>query len=160
MPRPAKRKPLKDNFVTITLSRMEVGWLHALLHKDEIKGLVKTVSPRSEEIYADRIINLISFAPTDESSNIKVDFNRRCVIFNNKIARFTKLEMEVLHVLFHNFGSYIAKEEISALVSTSFDQRKENFIKMTISRIRKRLTQIGAEHIIHTQSKQGWMIRY
>lgn len=160
MPRPIKRKPLKDNFVTITLSRSEVSWLHSLLHSDHVKRAVPSVSERSEKAYTDRIINLLSAMPENQKEEIKVDFNRRCVIYKKKIARFSKLEIEVLHVLFANFGSYIAKEEIAALVSTTFEQRKEDFVRMTISRIRKRLTQIDADHIIHTQSKQGWMIKY
>ena len=155
------KRPIKDNFLTITLSRHEVKWLHSLLKRKEIKGLTRTTD-LSEEKYIDRLTKLLSVQhkPENERSGISIDFHRRCITYKNEVIRFRLVEINIIHILYVNFSDYVTADELSYLMSDSMNEKSVDDVDYLFNDIRKRLRPYGLSNILKYNKKMGWCLDY
>lgn len=76
--------------------------------------------------------------------------------FQGKSLELSKKELQIIYYLFLNQGRTVAKDELVEYLWENKWYVDENILNVNLSRLRKRLGEIGLGDLIHTVPKQGY----
>ncbi|WLD94329.1 response regulator transcription factor [Alkalihalobacillus sp. AL-G] len=81
------------------------------------------------------------------------------VLHKEQKAELTKNEFKILHILLQHAGSVVSREKIMRSLWEDESFVDDNTLTVNITRLRKKLTELGKEHFISTKKGQGYIIQ-
>ena len=78
--------------------------------------------------------------------------------YNGKKAEFSKNEFQILALLMENEGSVVSRDAIMMNLWDSDNFIDDNTLTVNVTRIRKKLKDIGLENFVKTKKGIGYMI--
>jgi len=92
------------------------------------------------------------------SGNISFDTTSREVCIKNKPISISRRELEVLELLMRRRGRVVPKNVLEEKIYGFGEETASNSVEALISRLRKRLTKVGASTEIHTLRGVGYLL--
>lgn len=89
---------------------------------------------------------------------IQVDFQKGILVNKDVEEVLTKNEMIIFSYLYHHLGQIVSRDE---LMTDLWDQKEyisDNALTVNISRLRKKLKNLGYDHAIDTRKGQGYIL--
>lgn len=101
-----------------------------------------------------------SLAPQDvlEYKNMKVNLSNGTVNYNDKTIEITKNELKILSYLIKNKGKIVSRENLMNYLWDCEMFIDDNTLSVNVTRIRKKLEEIGLKNIIETRRGLGYII--
>lgn len=90
--------------------------------------------------------------------SLSLDTNSREVLVNGKLMPMPPRETDMLEQLLRRVGRVVRKRALEEGLYSFDDDISSNTVEVVMSRLRKRLTQSGADVIIHTLRGVGYML--
>ncbi len=123
--------------------------------------------PFYEEVLITKIKALLrrtySYTETDatiiEHDGVILNLNNGDVFYGDKKAELTKNEFKILSILMQNKGSVVSREKIMRNLWEDESFVDDNTLTVNITRIRKKLAELGKENYIATMKGEGYIIR-
>ena len=123
--------------------------------------------PFYEEVLITKIKALLrrtySYTETDatiiEHDGVILNLNNGDVFYGDKKAELTKNEFKILNILMQNKGSVVSREKIMRNLWEDESFVDDNTLTVNITRIRKKLAELGKENYIATMKGEGYIIR-
>lgn len=81
------------------------------------------------------------------------------ILYQDATLDLTKNELKILYFLFKQKGEAVSKDELIEYLWTNKFYVDENILNVNLSRLRKRLGEIGLKTLIETVPKYGYRIR-
>ncbi len=94
-----------------------------------------------------------------EHDGIMLNLNNGDVFYGDKKAELTKNEFKILNILMQNKGSVVSREKIMHNLWEGESFVDDNTLTVNITRIRKKLAELGKENYIATMKGEGYIIR-
>ncbi|WP_418222948.1 response regulator transcription factor [Clostridium isatidis] len=94
-----------------------------------------------------------------EHDGIMLNLNNGDVFYGDKKAELTKNEFKILNILMQNKGSVVSREKIMRNLWEDESFVDDNTLTVNITRIRKKLAELGKENYIATIKGEGYIIR-
>ncbi len=94
-----------------------------------------------------------------EHDGIMLNLNNGDVFYGDKKAELTKNEFKILSILMQNKGSVVSREKIMRNLWEDESFVDDNTLTVNITRIRKKLAELGKENYIATMKGEGYIIR-
>lgn len=94
-----------------------------------------------------------------EHDGIMLNLNNGNVFYGDKKAELTKNEFKILNILMQNKGSVVSREKIMRNLWEDESFVDDNTLTVNITRIRKKLAELGKENYIATMKGEGYIIR-
>ncbi|MGI5873024.1 MAG: response regulator transcription factor [Bacillota bacterium] len=94
-----------------------------------------------------------------EHDGIMLNLNNGDVFYGDKKAELTKNEFKILNILMQNKGSVVSREKIMRNLWEDESFVDDNTLTVNITRIRKKLAELGKENYIATMKGEGYIIR-
>lgn len=94
-----------------------------------------------------------------EHDGIMLNLNNGDVFYGDKKAQLTKNEFKILNILMQNKGSVVSREKIMRNLWEDESFVDDNTLTVNITRIRKKLAELGKENYIATMKGEGYIIR-
>lgn len=89
---------------------------------------------------------------------LKLDISKGHIIYNNKIVDLSKNELKILVHLMKNKESIVSREELMDYLWSSDLFIDDNTLSVNITRLRKKLNDIGFENAIETKRGMGYIL--
>lgn len=101
-----------------------------------------------------------SLTPQDvlEYKDIKVNLSNGTVTYNDKTIEITKNELKILSYLIKNKGKIVSRERLINYLWDCEMFIDDNTLSVNVTRIRKKLEEIGLKNIIETRRGLGYII--
>lgn len=101
-----------------------------------------------------------SLAPQDvlEYKDMKVNLSNGTVNYNDKTIEITKNELKILSYLIKNKGKIVSRENLMNYLWDCEMFIDDNTLSVNVTRIRKKLEEIGLKNIIETRRGLGYII--
>ena len=101
-----------------------------------------------------------SLAPQDvlEYKDMKVNLSNGTVNYNNKNIEITKNELKILSYLIKNKGKIVSRENLMNYLWDCEMFIDDNTLSVNVTRIRKKLEEIGLKNIIETRRGLGYIM--
>jgi len=123
--------------------------------------------PFYEEVLITKIKALLrrtySYTETDatiiEHDGVILNLNNGDVFYGDKKAELTKNEFKILNILMQNKGTVVSREKIMRSLWEDESFVDDNTLTVNITRIRKKLAELGKENYIATMKGEGYIIR-
>lgn len=123
--------------------------------------------PFYEEVLMAKINALIrrTYSYTDmspkviEQDGVVLNLNEGEVYFENQKIELTKNEFKIFNVLMKNKGNIISREKLMRSLWEDENFVDDNTLTVNITRIRKKLSEMGKENFIITMKGQGYIIK-
>ncbi len=93
-----------------------------------------------------------------EAQGVRLNLSSTVVSFSDKNQELTKNEFKILQILMENPGKIISRDTIMTHLWESDSFIDDNTLTVNITRIRKKLSQIGVEDFIKTKKGIGYFI--
>ena len=93
-----------------------------------------------------------------EYKDIKVNLSNGTVAYNNKIIEITKNELKILSYLMKNKGKIVSRENLMNYLWDCEMFIDDNTLSVNVTRIRKKLEEIGLKDVIETRRGLGYII--
>ncbi|MGP7816500.1 response regulator transcription factor [Niallia sp. 01092] len=81
------------------------------------------------------------------------------VLYQGKEASLTKNEFQILYLLMKKAGQIISRDEIIRALWEDEQFIDDNTLTVNVTRLRKKLEEIGVEDAIMTKKRQGYLLR-
>lgn len=94
-----------------------------------------------------------------EHDGIILNLNNGDVFYGDKKAELTKNEFKILNILMQNKGTVVSREKIMRSLWEDESFVDDNTLTVNITRIRKKLAELGKENYIATMKGEGYIIR-
>jgi DNA-binding response OmpR family regulator len=94
-----------------------------------------------------------------ESGNLRLNTLLRQLEVNGRIVGISPREIGALELLMRQAGQVVSKRALEQALFGSSDDVNPNTVEALISRLRKRLDEIGADSSIHTLRGIGYLLR-
>lgn len=94
-----------------------------------------------------------------EHDGIMLNLNNGDVFYGDKKAELTKNEFKILNILMQNKGTVVSREKIMRSLWEDESFVDDNTLTVNITRIRKKLAELGKENYIATMKGEGYIIR-
>lgn len=94
-----------------------------------------------------------------EHDGIMLNLNNGNVFYGDKKAELTKNEFKILNILMQNKGSVVSREKIMRNLWEDESFVDDNTLTVNVTRIRKKLAELGKENYIATMKGEGYIIR-
>jgi DNA-binding response OmpR family regulator len=94
-----------------------------------------------------------------ESGNVALDTVLRQVEVNGRVVPVSRREIGALELLMRRAGQVVSKRALEDALYGLSDDVNPNTVEVLISRLRKRLEEIGANCSIHTLRGIGYLLR-
>lgn len=94
-----------------------------------------------------------------EHDGIMLNLNNGDVFYGDKKVELTKNEFKILNILMQNKGSVVSREKIMHNLWEGESFVDDNTLTVNITRIRKKLAELGKENYIATMKGEGYIIR-
>ena len=120
--------------------------------------------PYNTEILLARIASVLRRANGNEAQDIleynglKLNLTNGTINFNENIKDLTKNEMKILNCLIKNKGKIVSREELMDFLWNSDLYIDDNTLSVNITRLRKKLDEIGFKNAIETKRGLGYIM--
>lgn len=94
-----------------------------------------------------------------EHDGVILNLNNGDVFYGDKKAELTKNEFKILNILMQNKGTVVSREKIMRSLWEDESFVDDNTLTVNITRIRKKLAELGKENYITTMKGEGYIIR-
>lgn len=122
--------------------------------------------PYNTQILLARIESILkrinrSLKTTDvlEYNDMKVNLSNGTVSYNNETVEITKNELKILSYLIKNKGKIVSREKLMNYLWDCEMFIYDNTLSVNVTRIRKKLEEIGLKNIIETRRGLGYIIQ-
>ncbi|WP_042276436.1 response regulator transcription factor [[Clostridium] dakarense] len=92
-------------------------------------------------------------------NGLKLNLYNSSISYNEITIEITKNELKTLSYLIKNKGSIVSREELMEYLWSTDYYVDDNSLSVNITRLRKKLADIGMEDIIETRRGQGYIIK-
>lgn len=123
--------------------------------------------PYNTQILLARIESILkrinrSLKTTDvlEYNDMKVNLSNGTVSYNNETVEITKNELKILSYLIKNKGKIVSREKLMNYLWDCEMFIDDNTLSVNVTRIRKKLEEIGLKNIIETRRGLGYIIQW
>ena len=93
-----------------------------------------------------------------EYNGMKVNLSNGTVSYSDKIIEITKNELKIISYLIKNKGKIVSREELMNYLWDCEMFIDDNTLSVNVTRIRKKLAQIGLSNIIETRRGLGYIV--
>ena len=93
-----------------------------------------------------------------EYKDIKVNLSNGTVAYNKKTVEITKNELKILSYLLKNRGNIVSREKLMNYLWDCEMFIDDNTLSVNVTRIRKKLDEIGIKNVIETRRGLGYII--
>lgn len=121
--------------------------------------------PYNTQILLARIESILkrinrSLKTTDvlEYNDMKVNLSNGTVSYNNETVEITKNELKILSYLIKNKGKIVSREKLMNYLWDCEMFIDDNTLSVNVTRIRKKLEEIGLKNVIETRRGLGYII--
>lgn len=87
-----------------------------------------------------------------------LDISRATLAYNNAIIELSRNELKIMQILFENAGKVVSRDIIMTRLWENDSYVDDNTLTVNITRIRKKLTDIGLNEFIVTKKGLGYMV--
>jgi DNA-binding response OmpR family regulator len=94
-----------------------------------------------------------------EHKGIILNIEKSSVSFNGIDASLTKNEYHILYLLMKQAGTIVTREEIIQALWEDEQFIDDNTLTVNVTRLRKKLEQLGLEDVIETKKRQGYTLK-
>ncbi|HWK23813.1 MULTISPECIES: response regulator transcription factor [Bacillales] len=94
-----------------------------------------------------------------EHNEVKLNLNDWDIYCGDEKAELTKTEFVILHLLMKNAGSIVSRNKIMRTLWKNEHFIDDNTLSVNITRLRKKLSQLGKENFITTKKGEGYLIK-
>ena len=103
-----------------------------------------------------------SSTPQDilEYKDMKVNLSNGTVIYDDKTIEITKNELKILSYLIKNKGKIVSREKLMNYLWDCEMFIDDNTLSVNVTRIRKKLEEIGLKNIIETRRGLGYIMSW
>jgi two-component system response regulator QseB len=98
-------------------------------------------------------------APVLRVGRLAFDTSTRSANFNGALLDLTRRESDLLDILMRRSGRVVSKASIENAIYHLESDVSANAIEATMSRLRRKLTSVGAGHLLVTRRGDGYMIQ-
>ena len=93
-----------------------------------------------------------------EYNNLKLNLTNGTISFNNNTKDLTKNEIKILNCLMKNKGKIVSREELMDFLWNSDLYIDDNTLSVNVTRLRKKLDEIGVKDAIETKRGLGYIM--
>lgn len=93
-----------------------------------------------------------------EHQGVILNLNDATVEYHQSKIELTKNEFKILQLLLGNIGKIVSREEIMECLWLSDSFIDDNTLTVNVTRLRKRLSELGLENFIKTKKGIGYMV--
>lgn len=93
-----------------------------------------------------------------EVSGLFLHTNQNIVEFNEKKIELSKKEFQLLHALLKNLNKIVSRETLLEVLWNDTEFVDDNTLSVNITRLRKRLEELGINGAIETKRSQGYVM--
>lgn len=93
-----------------------------------------------------------------EHNGVVLNLGDTTITYNNKKLELTKNDYKILQILMENAGKIVSRDDIMQRLWESDEFIDDNTLTVNITRLRKKLLQIGLESLIKTKKGIGYMV--
>ncbi|ASW44174.1 response regulator transcription factor [Clostridium isatidis] len=93
-----------------------------------------------------------------EHRGVILNISDSTLIYNNEKIQLTKNENKILHVLIENKGKSVTREDIMIKLWETDSYVDDNTLTVNVTRLRKKLQDIGLNNFIITKKGIGYMV--
>lgn len=93
-----------------------------------------------------------------ESNGAVLNLEDITLTYNNEKLDLSKNEFKILQILLENKGKAVSRDEIMTALWESESYIDDNTLTVNVTRIRKRLEEIGLKNFIKTKKGIGYII--
>ena len=93
-----------------------------------------------------------------EYNEMKVNLSNGTISYNNKTIEITKNELKIISYLIKNKGKIVSREDLMNYLWDCEMFIDDNTLSVNVTRIRKKLEEIGLKNIIETRRGLGYII--
>jgi len=93
-----------------------------------------------------------------EHKGVALNLSSTTLIYKNKEIDLTKNEYKIMQILMENIGRVVSREEIMQHLWESDDFIDDNTLTVNVTRLRKKLEELGLEDFIITKKGIGYMV--
>ncbi|MGL5021585.1 MAG: response regulator transcription factor [Mycoplasmatales bacterium] len=102
-----------------------------------------------------------TFLESDHSKNLKssmfeIDFQKYLIINGDKTSEITRKELELLDILIQHKENFVTKEFLLDKVWGYLDTKKTRTLDIHVSKIRRKLEDVGVKDVIDTKRGVGY----
>ncbi|MEJ8555243.1 response regulator transcription factor [Tepidibacter sp. Z1-5] len=90
--------------------------------------------------------------------NIELNLSNACIIYKGKTEELTNNELKILSYLIKNKGSIVSREILMQYLWNSDVFVDDNTLSVNITRLRKKLEEIGVKDVIETRRGLGYIM--
>jgi len=91
-------------------------------------------------------------------NNLKVNLSNSSIIYKEKMTGITKNELKILSCLIKNKGKIVSRDELMDYMWSSYLFMDDNNLSVNITRLRKKLEELGMYKNIETRRSQGYIL--
>jgi DNA-binding response OmpR family regulator len=92
-------------------------------------------------------------------NEITLNLQNSSVFFRGKEASLTKNEFQILYLLMKKAGQIISRDEIMRALWEDEQFIDDNTLTVNVTRLRKKLEEIGIQNAIITKKRQGYLLQ-
>lgn len=93
-----------------------------------------------------------------EYGDMKLNLSNGTIVYNDKVIELTKNELKILSYLIKNRGKIVSRESLINYLWNCEMFIDDNTLSVNITRIRKKLEEIGLSNIIETRRGLGYIM--
>lgn len=93
-----------------------------------------------------------------EYGDMKLNLSNGTIIYNDKVIELTKNELKILSYLIKNRGKIVSRESLINYLWNCEMFIDDNTLSVNVTRIRKKLEEIGLSNIIETRRGLGYIM--
>ena len=93
-----------------------------------------------------------------EYNEMKVNLSNGTISYNNKTIEITKNELKIISYLIKNKGKIVSREDLMNYLWDCEMFIDDNTLSVNVTRIRKKLEEIGLKNIIETRRGLGYIM--
>ena len=93
-----------------------------------------------------------------EYNEMKVNLSNGTITYNNKTIEITKNELKIISYLIKNKGKIVSREHLMNYLWDCEMFIDDNTLSVNVTRIRKKLEEIGLKSIIETRRGLGYIM--
>ncbi|AWI05557.1 response regulator transcription factor [Clostridium drakei] len=115
----------------------------------KIKGVIRRVYGSYSENISSEVF---------ESNGLFLYLNQNVVEYKSKKVELSKKEFQLLYSLLKNGNKIVSRESLLEILWNDVDFVDDNTLSVNMTRVRKRLEEIGITNVIETKRGQGYKI--
>ena len=93
-----------------------------------------------------------------EYGDMKLNLSNGTIVYNDKVIELTKNELKILSYLIKNRGKIVSRESLINYLWNCEMFIDDNTLSVNVTRIRKKLEEIGLSNIIETRRGLGYIM--